>query len=91
MASMDDVLELLIGFSKQLGSFDESIQQSLKELHSCHAEVDPLWSDSFRRKYDEMWNPLEDQLEQYLRSEAPNYEDFLERKIRHLEEYLHGE
>jgi hypothetical protein len=43
-----------------------------------------------RRTYDASWEPLEEQMKQYLEREGPAYLDFLSRKIRSLEGYLYG-
>ncbi len=90
MHSMDDVFERMQLFARALGEFQDALQASLADLDRCHAAVDPLWRDERRRTYDAGYIPLHDFLVRYVREQGPAYLDFLDEKLRAIDQYLHG-
>ncbi len=90
MNSMDDVLECMTRFTDRLKSFDEELAASLRHMQELHDQVDALWRDETRRRYDAEYGPLREQLIRFRAQEAPDYILFLERKQQRLREYLYG-
>ena len=88
--SMDEQLEQMKIFTTQLTVFNRNLTSELNSLARCHEQVSPYWQDSMRKQHDAVWLHLHENVVDYLKREAPAYEDFLIRKIRHLEEYLNG-
>ena len=90
MHSMDDVFERMQLFARVLGEFQEALQASLNDLDRHHAAVDSLWRDERRRTYDAEYNPLHEALVRYVRQQGPAYLEFLDEKLRAINQYLHG-
>ena len=90
MTSLDDTHERLLVFRRDLAQFTEQIAGSLAALRDHHAALDDLWRDSFRARYDDIWEPLVTDVSAFRDHESPDYDRFLEAKIRSLDEYLHG-
>ena len=88
--SMDEQFEQMKIFDAELDRFNNSLAAGLQELQKAHDLVSPLWQDEMRRKYDAIWTPFHERMEQYTKREAPAFTVFLRNKIRHLREYLHG-
>jgi hypothetical protein len=91
MSSLDDTHERLIRFQLDLARFTEQMASSLGALRDHHAALDGLWSqDTFRRRYDAAWEPLERTVESFRDHESPEYDRFLAEKLAALDDYLHG-
>ncbi len=87
---MDDQFAELQRFGNSLRSFNQRLQDSVKELERRHQAVDPLWKDSFRAEYDRAWLKFENDMSTYLTRWAHRYEAFIAEKARALSQYLHG-
>jgi hypothetical protein len=46
--------------------------------------------DDAARNYLRVYEPLAQSLDEYLQGPAPRFEQFLESKVRQLEQYLNG-
>lgn len=88
--SMDDQFREMNIFLGELNEFNQQMQHSLVTLQSLQAQVSPLWQDEMRKTHDQIWEPLEQSLQQYLNAEAPRYVEFLTHKSRVLGRYLRG-
>lgn len=86
--SMDDVLERMLHFQKSLREFTVSFAGTVEEMQRRHDEVSPLWQDRFRREYDVQWEVLQREIDLFLSTRAPQYDEFLSRKLRALTNYL---
>jgi hypothetical protein len=90
VSSLDDTRERLLVFRRDLAQFTDQMAASLADLHDHHAALDGLWRDTFRRRYDAAWEPLAAAVQVFRDHESPEYDRFLQEKIRALEEYLYG-
>jgi len=90
MSSLDDVYEQMRLFQRALGEFNEEIHASTQALSDAHRQVCALWSDEAAQRYRQTYEPLAQSLDNYLQTQAPRFEKFLERKAGQLERYLHG-
>jgi hypothetical protein len=90
MSSLDDTHERLLIFRRDLTAFTEQMAASLSALLDHHTGLDGLWQDTFRARYDAAWEPLMRGVEEFRDHESPEYDRFLQDKIRALEEYLYG-
>jgi hypothetical protein len=90
VTSLDDTHERLLVFRRDLAQFTEQMAGSLAALRDHHTALDDLWRDSFRARYDDVWEPLVADVSAFRDHESPEYDRFLEAKIRSLDEYLHG-
>jgi uncharacterized protein YukE len=88
--SMDEQYAEMRRFRDAMGRFNQHLKDSMHDLKAQHDYIHPYWQDEMRRTYDASWEPLEEQMKQYLEREGPAYLDFLSRKIRSLEGYLYG-
>lgn len=88
--SMDEQYAEMRRFRDALSRFNQHLIDSMQDLKAQHDYVNPHWRDEMRRTYDLHWEPLDQQMKQYLEREGPAYLDFLSRKIRSLEGYLYG-
>jgi uncharacterized protein YukE len=88
--SMDDQYQQMQIFARTLSDFNEHLGASVNDLQRNHDNVSPLWRDQMRREYDAVWGPFEEKMKHYLEREAPNYEDFLDIKLKALKRYLEG-
>jgi hypothetical protein len=88
--SMDDQYTEMRRFYNDLVHFNEALRASMGDLTAHHEAVLPHWQDEMRRTYDLYWEPLEQQMEQYINKEGPEYERFLKSKIASLGRYLNG-
>jgi len=88
--SMDEQYAEMRRFRDTLSRFNLHLKDSMQELKTQHEYVNPHWQDEMRRTYNASWEPLDQQMKQYLEREGPAYLDFLNRKIRSLEGYLYG-
>ena len=86
--SMDDVLERMFHFQKTLREFTASFADTVAEMQRRHDEVSPQWQDKFRREYDLHWEVLQREIDLFLKTRAPQYDDFLTNKLRALTSYL---
>ena len=88
---MDDVFERMQAFRTSLQRFQDALEASLADVTACHGDVDPLWPpDEFRRLYDGHYGPLHDTLVAYVRTQGPDYLNFLDEKLRAIDAYLNG-
>lgn len=88
--SLDETLEQMQYFARELDEFNLLITQSMRDLEHNHSIVDPIWQDSFRQNYDQRWQHFAEFMRQYLQREAPTYSRFLHEKMIRLQRYLHG-
>lgn len=86
--SMDDVFERMMHFQRTLREFTEAFTGTVQEMQRRHDEVSPLWQDQFRREYDVHWDVLQREIDLFLNTRAPQYDEFLTRKLRALANYL---
>jgi len=90
MSSLDEVFEQMRLFQRTLGEFNEEVRTSASALAKSHEEVCGLWRDETSLRYRQAYEPLAQSLDEYLRSGAPRFENFLDAKVRQLSRYLHG-
>jgi hypothetical protein len=88
--SLDEQFEQMRYFAEALEVFNERLRASVVDLSHKHDTINPLWQDSFRRKYDLEWNEFEERMKAYIQREAPTYTQFLEDKLKNLYSYLFG-
>jgi uncharacterized protein YukE len=88
--SMDEVMQALRSFERQLDGLTATMQGSVKALEREHQKVSGLWQDSFSRDYHRRWGEFDRHMKTYLQKDAPKYKAFLSTKIRQLRAYLHG-
>lgn len=88
--SLDRTYETLARFAAELHAFDEMLRRSQGELGRHRQALDGLWQDEARREHDVAMADLDAELERYVRSEAEHYENFLDRKLMQLRQYLQG-
>jgi uncharacterized protein YukE len=91
MSSLDEVFDQMRAFQQSLKEFNDTLRFSASSLAKTHEEVSGLWRDTAAAKYQLSYQPLAESLENYIRSDAPRFERFLENKVRQLEHYLTGE
>lgn len=89
MDSLDETYERLRYFHGALLEFNEALRASLAELRDYHATIDALWTDEAARAYHKVYEPLADVIDRYVVHEAPRFEDFIDTKVRQLDDYLH--
>ena len=87
---MDDVFEQMRLFQRALVEFNQEIRASTTSLAKSHEDVRAVWQDEAAQRYRHTYDPLAHSLDGYLRTDAPRFENFLEKKVRQLERYLHG-
>lgn len=87
---MNEQLDRLRAFQRQLISFNKALRQSMHDLEKSHDHVDPMWRDDMRKDYDKQWKPFHEMLVNYNKREGPRYVEFLSIKIHALERYLSG-
>jgi hypothetical protein len=90
MSSLDEVFEQMRLFERTLFEFNEEVRASAAALSKSHDELCGLWRDEASLRYRAVYEPMAASLDQYLRADAPRFEEFLKSKIVHLERYLHG-
>ena len=90
MSSLDDVFEQMRQFQRALIEFNQEMQASTTSLAKSHQDVCGIWQDEAAKRYRQTYDPLAHSLDEYLRTDAPRFENFLEKKVRQLERYLHG-
>jgi uncharacterized protein YukE len=88
--NMDDQVQELIAFHRELTSFNTRLNGSVNELERSHDSVNAVWQDDMRRAYDAQYGPLQTNITRYVRLEGPRYLDFLQLKIRYAQRYLNG-
>jgi len=88
--SMDDQYYSMMNFRQSLASFNEALLGSVRDLKRQHESVAPHWQDEWRKEYDAIWTPFEENMDHYIGSEGPNYEEFLSLKSEALRRYLFG-
>lgn len=86
--SMNDQFRELIHFRQVLLQFHEILRDSMTTLEVQYDTVSPFWQDSWRKDYENIWQPLREGLQGYLNREGPAYDVFLEEKIANLGRYL---
>jgi hypothetical protein len=87
---MNSLLADMQRFRDELMRFNEQLRSSFNALGVQHEAVSPLWQDEFRDEYDLIWDRLDHEMKQYLNTDGLNYEEFLDRKIVKLNDYLGG-
>jgi len=87
--SMDTQYAEMKQFHNALATFNEHLNHSMRDLAKMHEEVSPLWQDEMRHTYDNHWNPLNHKMRRYLQKQGPTYLEFLRKKLRYMEGYLH--
>jgi hypothetical protein len=88
--SMDKQYEHMKQFHAALATFNQHLSRSMRDLAKEHEHVSPLWQDEMRRTYDRHWNPLDHTMRRYLQKQGPAYIEFLKKKLRYMEGYLHS-
>lgn len=90
MSTLDDTYDRLRHFLGALREFDDSLRVSLAEVRNRDAALDAQWQDEAARAYRRIFEPLAEVTEQYIMQDAPRFEDFIDQKIRQLDDFLHG-
>ena len=90
MTTLDDVFEQMRLFSNALREFNEELRGSATALAQAHDQTRALWMDDAARSYLRVYEPLAQSLDEYPRGPAPRFEQFLDSKVRQLEQYLNG-
>lgn len=88
MSSLNDVFDQMRAFERALVEFNQEIHISATALAQSHQKVSALWRDDAAQRYQQTYQPLAQSLDGYLRGGAPQFESFLETKLRQLEHYL---
>jgi hypothetical protein len=88
--SMDKQYEQMKSFHTALATFNQHLSHSMRNLTKQHEHISPLWQDEMRRTYDRYWNPLDHTMRRYLQKQGPTYLEFLHKKLRYMEGYLHS-
>ncbi len=88
--SMDTQYTEMKQFYIALATFNNHLNNSMRDLAKIHEDVSPLWQDEMRRMYDHHWAPLDHTIQRYLQKQGPEYLGFLQRKLRSMERYLYG-
>jgi uncharacterized protein YukE len=87
---MDDLFREMQAFRHALELFNEQLRASFSALEAQHDTVSPIWQDEMRDQYDLVWEHLKSEMERYIDAQGPAYEQFLDRKLIKLNEYLRG-
>lgn len=90
-SNLDDTYEYLCAFGRALGEFNDELRASAADLRKSDEQISALWRDKGSEPYRRRYEPLAESLDQYLRADAPRFEDFVQIKIRQLGTFLHGE
>lgn len=87
---MDDQLEALRRFDRELRAFNEELRQAFNDLQRQYDDTLPVWNDSVRQMLSARIDDARAPVEGYLHSEAEVFERFVAERIRRLDRYLHG-
>lgn len=87
---MDDQLEAWHRFDQDLRSFNEDLRHAMAGLDRRYQDTLPAWDDSVRQTLGARIEAARDPIDDYLRSEAEDFEAFVVERIRRLHGYLHG-
>ena len=88
--SMDTQYAEMKQFRNALATFNEHLSHSMRDLTKEHEDISSLWQDEMRHTYDHHWNPLDQKMRRYLQKQGPAYLEFLQKKLRYMEGYLHN-
>jgi uncharacterized protein YukE len=88
--SMDTQYAEMKQFHNALATFNEHLSRSMRDLTKQHEDISSLWQDEMRRAYDHHWKPLDQTMRRYLQKQGPAYLQFLQKKLRYMEGYLHN-
>lgn len=88
---MNEVELAMNHFEASLELFNDSVSATIKEIEAEHELLSPMWRDSMRDKYDEVWAPLEERLEEYEQRVGPQYVSIMLERLQHLRSYLYGD
>jgi len=88
--SLDDTYQALHSFSRTLEDFDSTLRADRNELAKLHGDIDGLWRDSFRNKFDLAMEDLQREFDTYTQSQSEQFEVFIRAKVAQLGQYLHG-
>lgn len=87
---MDEQLQQMIAFHKQLTEFKQRLQQMIVAVEEQHEQIEFVWQEPQRDDYDEVWIPLQEGVQYYLQFASEEMVEFLQQKIFYLNRYLHG-
>jgi len=90
MSSLNDVFEQMRLFDQALREFNAELCASSSALTRAHEQTTSLWKDAAALRYQQVYEPLAQSLDEYLRAAAPRFEQFLQAKVSQLEQYLNG-
>lgn len=90
MSSLDEVFEQMRLFDHALREFNAELRASSTALTRAHEQTTSLWKDAAALRYLQVYDPLAQSLDEYLRAAAPRFEQFLQAKVSQLEQYLNG-
>ena len=90
MSSLDEVFEQMRLFDQALREFNTELRASQSALRRAHEQTTSLWKDAAAVRYLQVYEPLAQSLDEYLRAGAPRFEQFLQAKVAQLEQYLNG-
>jgi len=86
--NLDDVLDRLRDLSGLLHETNNELLPKYRKLSDALAELEPHWEDTNRLEHDQIANDLFQAMEGYLHRDFPEMCDFLDGRIRKLEEYF---
>ena len=90
MSSLDEVFEQMRLFDQALREFNAELRASSLALTRAHEQTASVWKDAAALRYLQVYEPLAQALDEYLRAAAPRFEQFLQAKVLQLEQYLNG-
>lgn len=90
MNTLDDVYDLMRQFRITLGEFDESLAESFTELERHHEHLEGMWQDQMAQRYWRAYEPFAETMKTYIQGDALRFEEFLDTKLRILDQYLSG-
>ncbi len=86
--SLDDTMVALRVFEAEVRELTDTLAASMGALRRHHEQVAAVWNDDFARRYQHRWDSFEHHLDDYLRRDAPRYQQFLETRTAALGRYL---
>lgn len=90
MSSLDEVFERMRIFDQALREFNGALSASSSALTRAHEQTLSLWNDAAAVRYRQVYEPLAQSMDDYLKAAAPRFEHFLQAKLSQLEQYLNG-
>ncbi len=78
-------------FLEKLEDFNNLVRITFEtDVEQSHDKVSPMWQDDMRREYDTIWQPLKEQMEDYIRIIGPSHVETIRPRMEALLEYLNN-